>query len=509
MRNDTQSNKRIARNTILLYIRMVMMMAVSLFTSRVILKALGVEDFGLYNVVGGVVVLFTFINNAMTASTQRFINFELGRGSGNEAAKVFSAALSIHMAISVVFILLAETVGIYFLDNFIMIPPGREDAANVVFQFSVVTTAVNFMRTPYNAAIIAHERMSVYAYISIIEVTCKLAVVYLLYLFPDRLVAYSIMIAILSGIIWLAYYIYCRRNFGICRYRFEYNKERFVSIAGFSGWSLFGSAANMGADQGINVILNMFFGVGVNAAMGIANQVSTAVYQFVANFQTAFNPQIVKSYASGNRDYFISLILNTSRYSFMLLFMLVLPVMICCDGIMQVWLDDVPEHSVAFCRLMMLFSLIDALQGPLWMSAQATGRIKTYQLLMSSVILLNIPIVYGVLYATGIPETAIAVKVAVNALAAAVRIIYLKRLYGFPVMRYIKDTVSRCAAVFVLAWPLPYFIYGSMGNSNRIMAVSAGTAVSVAVTLVLVYTAGTRKEERIMIRNIINKYIRR
>ena len=314
--NNSQNNKRIAKNTLMLYVRMLLIMAVSLYTSRVILQALGVEDFGLYNVVGGVVVLFTFINNAMVTSTQRFLNFEIGGNNLDEARKVFSASLNIHIIIAGAFLLLAETVGLWFLNRYIQIPEGREIAANWVYQFSIIVSILNIIRSPYNAAIIAHEHMSFYAYVSIIEVILKLAIVYMVYLFADRLIAYAFLMMMVTLIVLGVYYIFCKRKYEICRYQFEYDRKRYMALASFSGWSLFGSLANMGASQGINIILNMFFGVAVNAAMGIANQVNAAVYQFVSSFQTAFNPQIIKSYAADDRNYFISLILNSSRYSF-------------------------------------------------------------------------------------------------------------------------------------------------------------------------------------------------
>ena len=420
MADNTANNKRIAKNTLMLYIRMLMIMVVNLYTSRVILQALGVEDFGLYNVVGGVVVLFTFINNAMVTSTQRFLNFEIGKNDYEEARNVFSTSLNIHFIIAVIFLVLAETIGLWFLNTYLQIPDGREIAANWVYQFSILVSILNIIRSPYNAAIIAHEHMSFYAYVSIIEVVLKLAIVYMVYLFADRLIAYAFLMMIVTLIILGAYYIFCKKKYSICKYKFEYNKKRYLELASFSGWSLFGSMANMGASQGVNIILNMFFGVTVNAAMGIANQVNAAVYQFVSSFQTAFNPQIIKSYAAGDRTYFISLIMNTSRYSFLLLFLLALPIYICCPEILSIWLGTVPEYAVEFCRLMLVFSLIDAVQGPLWVSAQATGKIRNYQIIMSTLILLNLPVSYLLLRLFFIFELAILTKV----------IIYIFLLYS-------------------------------------------------------------------------------
>ncbi len=495
--NNSQNNKRIAKNTLMLYVRMLLIMAVSLYTSRVILQALGVEDFGLYNVVGGVVVLFTFINNAMVTSTQRFLNFEIGRNNLDEARKVFSASLNIHIIIAGAFLLLAETVGLWFLNRYIQIPEGREIAANWVYQFSIIVSILNIIRSPYNAAIIAHEHMSFYAYVSIIEVILKLAIVYMVYLFADRLIAYAFLMMMVTLIVLGVYYIFCKRKYEICRYQFEYDRKRYMALASFSGWSLFGSLANMGASQGINIILNMFFGVSVNAAMGIANQVNAAVYQFVSSFQTAFNPQIIKSYAADDRNYFISLILNTSRYSFLMLFLLALPIYICCPEILSIWLGTVPEYAVEFCRLMLLFLLIDAVQGPLWVSAQATGKIRNYQILMSVLILLNLPITYVLLIFFKNPEIAIIVRVAVNFITAVARVIYLNHLYDFPIGRYMKDVILKCLVVMVISYPIPYLVHNMFGTT--LIDTFANVFIAMISATVFIALIGLRSKERVLI----------
>lgn len=493
MGDNSLDNKRIAKNTLMLYVRMFLMMGVTLYTSRVILQALGVDDFGIYDIVGGIVVLFSFINNAMVISTQRFLNFELGRNNPVEARKMFSASLSIHIAVAILFLLLAETAGLWFLRSYIQIPEGRETAAFWVYQFSIAATIVNIIRAPYNAAIIAHEKMSFYAYISVIEALLKLAVAFLVCSFADRLIAYAALIATVAIVVLAAYYAYCRRNFKICRYRYEFDKARYKSLAGFSGWSLFGSVANLGAQQGTNIILNMFFGVAINAAMGIANQVNTAIYLFVSNFQTAFNPQIIKSYAAGAKEYFTNLILNTSRYSFVLLFVLALPVYICCPGILRIWLGAVPDYAVEFCQLMILFSLVDAIQGPLWVSVQATGKIRNYQILMSCLILLNLPISYTLFLFFKNPEIALMVRVGVNIVTSTARVAYLHRLYRFPVRKYAKDVVARGIAIMLVAYPVPYIVYLHTGNTVG----SVATAFACAVIACLL--VGIKASERKMI----------
>ena len=503
MTDTSANNKRIAKNTLLLYIRMFLMMGITLYTSRVVLQMLGVDDFGIYNVVGGIIVLFSFINNAMVASTQRFLNFELGRGNVEEAQKVFAASLNIYLVIVMIFMLLAETVGLWFLNRYINIPPERTVAANWVYQASLVAAALNFVRMPYNAAIIAYERMSFYAYTSIIEAALKLGIVFLLYSFADKLIAYAWLVSVVALLILLMYVFFCRRVFVICRHHtFAYDKRRYTALVSFSGWSLFGSVANMGASQGVNILLNIFFGVFVNAAMGIANQVSGAIGLFVGNFQTAFNPQIVKSYASGEMERFINLILKASKYSYYLLFLIALPCFICCNEILQLWLGEVPLHAVSFCRLLIIFSLIDAIQGPLWMSAQATGKIKHYQLLMSCLILLNLPVTYVVLKLFPIAELGLVIRVSINIITAVVRVVYLKLLFPFPVIRYVKETVGTCIVVSVMSVLFPWLIYQ---NTDDLSQLCLTISASLVCTLVFIYIIGLSCSERQIVLNIIRR----
>ena len=493
MTDTSANNKRIAKNTLLLYIRMFLMMGITLYTSRVVLQMLGVDDFGIYNVVGGIIVLFSFINNAMVASTQRFLNFELGRGNVEEAQKVFAASLNIYLVIVMIFMLLAETVGLWFLNRYINIPPERTVAANWVYQASLVAAALNFVRMPYNAAIIAYERMSFYAYTSIIEAALKLGIVFLLYAFADKLIAYAWLVSVVALLILLMYVFFCRRVFFICRHHtFAYDKRRYTALVSFSGWSLFGSVANMGASQGVNILLNIFFGVQVSGAIGL----------FVGNFQTAFNPQIVKSYASGEMERFINLILKASKYSYYLLFLIALPCFICCNEILQLWLGEVPLHAVSFCRLLIIFSLIDAIQGPLWMSAQATGKIKHYQLLMSCLILLNLPVTYVVLKLFPIAELGLIIRVSINIVTAVVRVVYLKLLFPFPVIRYVKETVGTCIVVSVMSVLFPWLIYQNTdGLSQLCLTISA----SLVCTLVFIYIIGLSCSERQIVLNIIRR----
>lgn len=483
---------------------MLVLMLVSLYTSRVVLKILGVEDYGIYNVVGGIVVLFTFINNAMISSTQRYLNYEIGRKENSNAEKIFSISVNIHLLISFLILILSETLGLWFLNNTIQYPDSREFAVQVTYQFSILTTCVKIIRAPYNAAIIAYERMSFYAYLSIFEAVLQLSVVFLLEILAcDRLIMYGFMLFLVSFIINICYYIFCSKNFSICTYKFISDRSLYKQLLSFSGWSLFGGIANMSATQGLNMLLNIFFGVTVNAAMGIANQVNSAVTNFVHSFQTAFNPQIVKSYAADNRHYFIRLILSTSKYSYLLLYVISLPIYICCPEVLGIWLTEVPDYAVSFCRLMLILALIDSLQGPLWMSVQATGRIRTYQLLISFLILMNLPISYVCLKLGYSPKSVLIVRCTVNIVTLFVRLWYIKRLFDFPIKEFLSDVLARILPVTIITYMISLIPLSSFSPSGKIAIIFA---ITIGLNLVLIWVIGLNKKERLFLLQKIQPY---
>jgi len=491
---QTENIQRITRNTLLLYFRMILTMGVSLYTSRIVLLTLGIDDYGIFNIVGGIVALFSFLNNAMSTATQRFLNFELGGGDDNEVKRVFSMSMTAHISIALLVIVLGESVGLWFLNNHLNIPAERVAAANWVYHFSILTFCIQIIRVPYNASIIAHEKMSFYAYISIAEVLLKLLSVFLLVYFGwDKLKFYSILTFIVILVTLALYKVYCNKVFTTCRYTFFWDAPLYKKLMSFSGWSLFGSIANVSAQQGLNIMLNIFWGVAVNAAMGIATQVSTAVYSFVSNFQTAFNPQIVKSYASNDRNYFMSLIFQSSKFSYFLLFFLALPILICTDFILKVWLQVVPEYSASFCRLIIIYLLIDAISAPLWMSVQATGKIKIYQMLMGSMIFLNLPLAYLILKLGFQPSGVLVVRVLINLMAFCTRILYLRPKIGLPVKRYITDVIVPVTLVTLAAMPLPILVNEYFSSWSGFI----GTAVAAVVSTILgVFFIGMKKYEK-------------
>lgn len=504
---STSSNKRIARNTMMLYIRMFVIMGVTLYMSRVVLDALGVDDYGIYNIVGGIVVLFAFINGAMTTAVQRFLNYDLGRNDTSEAQCDFAASLNIYLGISVLFIILAETVGLWFLDTYINIPPTRAGAAWWAYQLTVLTTVLNMLRTVYNAAIIAHERMSFYAYTSIIEAALRLGVAFAIFMFPDRLISYAALLAAVSLIILAWYMVYCRAKFEICRHHtFTYEKARYRGLIGFSGWSMLGAMANTGAQQGCNVLMNIFFGVASNAALGIANQVNSAIYNFLSNFQTAFNPQIVKTYAAGEKENFTNLLINASKYSYFLMLMIIIPLYICCDEVLGLWLTEVPQHSASFCKLMFMFTMVDALQGPLWVSVQATGKIRNYQILMSILILSSVPVSYVLLKFIKVAEVILAVRVLANVVTAVARVIYLRKLLDFPIARYLKEVIAISLIVTAIAVVAPCVTYECLTGWAK---VAVTVIVAILSTALTVFFIGMKRNERNFVLKTLKQFAHR
>ena len=497
---SSENNKRIAKNTAMLYFRMLFTMAVSLYTSRVILNTLGVEDFGIYNVVGGVVMMFSFLNNAMSSGTQRFLSFELGKKDYEQLKRVFSMSINIHATIAIVIFLLAETIGLWFLNTQLTIPEERMVAANWVYQFSIFAFIVTIMSVPYNASIISHERMNIFAYVSIIEVTLKLAIVFMLQWFGfDKLKLYAILVFFVSLIIRLIYGIYCKRSFNECNYFLFWDKKLYNILLSYAGWNLWGNIAGVMMNQGINILLNIFFGPVVNAARGIAYQINGAVNSFVSNFQTAMNPQIVKSYASNNKEYMHKLIYKGAKYSYYLLFMLSLPVIIETESILTWWLKIVPEHSVLFCRLILINALIDCISGPLMTAAQASGKIKVYQSIVGGLLLSILPISY-VLLKLGYPaETTIYVNIFISVIALVFRLFIISPLVSLKKGMFLQKVIIKILLVTLLSIVVPYLCF--LQISNEIIRFFSVFITSIASAFSIIYFIGIESEERLLIKN--------
>ena len=496
MSDTSSANKRIAKNTLVLYVRMLFTMGISLFTSRVILQTLGVEDYGISSVVGGVISMFTFINAAMVSSTQRYLNFELVRGDANQLRSVFSTSLQIHALIALAIIVLSETVGLWFLNEKLVIPEARMTAAMWVYQCSILSCAVSIMSTPYNAVIVAHEKMSAFAYISILDVSLKLLVVYLLVVLPfDKLIILAILNLLVQLFIRYIYTLYCHRHFPESYFQFRFNKTLFKEMFGFAGWSFWGNLAAILYTQGLNMMLNIFFGPIVNAARGIAVQVQSAVQQFVGGFQTALNPQITKNYASNNLPQMHSLMFRSARFSFLLLFFLSLPVLMETNFILTLWLKTVPDDAVIFTQIMICISLIYTTANPCIIANQATGKVKIYQMVVGGILLLILPISYVVLKLGAPAYSVFIVHFCIESLAQFSRMYMLRKLINLPMWQYMKNIYIPIVSTVVIAIILPLVVRMQVAEGwLRFLAVGFTCVLSVGASS---YFIGFTKQERV------------
>ena len=496
MSDTSSANKRIAKNTLVLYVRMLFTMGISLFTSRVILQTLGVEDYGISSVVGGVISMFTFINAAMVSSTQRYLNFELVRGDANQLRSVFSTSLQIHALIALAIIVLSETVGLWFLNEKLVIPEARMTAATWVYQCSILSCAVSIMSTPYNAVIVAHEKMSAFAYISILDVSLKLLVVYLLVVLPfDKLIILAILNLMVQLFIRYIYTLYCHRHFPESYFQFRFNKTLFKEMFGFAGWSFWGNLAAILYTQGLNMMLNIFFGPIVNAARGIAVQVQSAVQQFVGGFQTALNPQITKHYASNNLPQMHSLMFRSARFSFLLLFFLSLPVLMETNFILTLWLKTVPDDAVIFTQIMICISLIYTTANPCIIANQATGKVKIYQMVVGGILLLILPISYVVLKLGAPAYSVFIVHFWIESLAQFSRMYMLRKLIHLPLWQYMKNIYIPIVSTVAIAIILPLVVRMQVAEGwLRFLAVGFTCVLSVGASS---YFIGFTKQERV------------
>lgn len=499
MIDQGNNNKRIFKNTIMLYIRMAVIMLVTLYTSRIILNVLGVDDYGIYNIVGSVVVSLSFIQSALNSATLRFISYELGKGQEGSVSKVFSMSLNIQALFLIIILILLETIGVWFLNHVLTIPSERLFAANVAYQFSVLTFCVNILRVPYNAMIISFEKMSIYAILSIVEAFLRLIIVYcLLVLNKDKLISYAILVFAVALLTNCFYIVYCRKLFtDSCKYRYEKDKILFKQMLGFSGWNLVGGITGMATHEGPNYFMNIFLGVRVNAAMGIAKQVGNAIYTFTENFQTAFRPQIVKYYALDEKERLNSLIFNASKISYYLMFIIGFPILISIENILDWWLVDVPEYATEFCVCMLLGYLVNAISSPLWMLAHATGDIKKYQIIISIISLLIIPASVIILMLRMEPYWILAFQVVVNILIFIYRLVFAKEKTGFSISKYIIGVIIPCALLTLLIIPIPLVLLFAPINVHWIWI----SIVSLFMSLVVFGLIGVPKEYRDLIIN--------
>lgn len=495
MPSNSSNNSRIAKNTLFLYFRLLFTLAVSLFTSRIVLSALGISDYGVYNVVAGVVGMFSLLTTSLSAAISRFLTFALGKDDQENLRKVFSTSVTILIGLGIIILILAEILGVWFLNNKLNIPEDRLYAANWIIHFSIITFIVNLISVPYNAAIIAHEKMSIYAYISILEVVLKLIIVYLLYISPyDKLITYAVLLTSVAIIVRIVYGIYCGRQFAECKYKFVWDKPLVREMTSFAWWNFFGSGAYLFNTQGVNIVTNIYFNVTANAARGVANQVEGIVKQFVFNFTTAINPQITKSYAQGNLNYTYSLVCYGSKFCYFLMLLFTVPFMFEAEIVMKLWLNEYPPEAPLFLRLSLIGTMVDLLGNSPAVAAWATGNIKKYYIYVSSVGCLVFPLSW-VAFALGMPAfTSYIIFFVIYVFVLFVKLYVLKGLINFPVIKYFKEVLGSIGYTTIFSILLPaaaYFLLPrSLASSLVIILLSV---ISVAAT---VYFIGLNKAER-------------
>lgn len=505
---EVSSHKRIAKNTVFLYFRMMITMVVGLFTSRVILSTLGVEDYGINNVVGGVVAMFSLISTSISGSIGRFITFELGTGNKNKLKKVFSTSVTIQIILAIVVVVVAEIVGIWFLNNELQINPDRMVAAHWVFHCSLITFAFGLISLPYNACIVAHERMSIYAYISILEVFLKLGIVYILLISPfDKLETFAVLGVCVSILICLIYGWYCKRQFEECTYHFVLDKTLFKQMFGFAGWELFGSTAGILRGQGSDILINIFTKTTiVNAAAGIAATLTGVISSFVGNFTMAFTPQITKLYAAQKFEELLKLLYMGCKFAPYLMLFIALPVFFNARFVLELWLGQVPEHTVNFVLITILFMFNELMARPLITAKLANGVIRNYQIVVGGVLLFTLPFAYIALKLGAPVEAVFIAKLATSIMATFVRLYMLRGdLPGLSIRDFLKNVYLRVIIVGLVAAILPAISYNYINSEiNQFISTSIIAVISVAIS---VYYIGCTKAEQMQLKSQAQKIL--
>lgn len=487
----------IVKNTAFLYMRMLVTMLVGLYTSRVLLQILGAEDFGLYHVVAGFVLLAGFFQGSLSGSTQRFIAFELGKKEKANLKNVFSTSINVHILFGVIILLIGGVFGSYLLPKILKFDVSRTVAVNFVFWTALLSFIINTIVVPYHAVIIAHEEMKVFAWISLIDAFLKLGIVFLIGIQPyDSLIAYGVLMLGTTLSVGLVYVVYVYLRFKEVRYERSWDNALFKKQLSFSGWTIWGNAASVFANQGTDILLNIFFGPTVNAAKSIGNQASSAVNRFVTNLQMAINPQIIKSYSANDHKYTTKLINYASKYNFFLIFLFALPLLLRTEDVLKVWLIDPPEYAEVFLKLILINMIIESVSRPLITAAQATGNIKLYQLVVGGILLLNLPMSYLLLKQGFGPEIVFIVAIFVTLTAATARIFMLKRIFKFSFVSYFYTVMPRVVPVSALSIASMYYLSLHLPASNNLVGLSLFTLVSMLITVIFTCLVGLEKFER-------------
>lgn len=475
---------------------MLISIIVGLYTSRVVLNTLGVNDYGIYNVVGGIVAMLSFLNSALTAASQRFLAFKLGQNDTKALKNIFCTSISIHATLAIIIFILAETIGLWFVNTHLNIESNRMLATNWVYQCSIFTFMLTILSVPYNSCIVAHEHMNAFAYVSILEVILKLLIVYLLFIINyDKLIIYGILTFCVALIIRIIYSMYCKRHFEECTYQFRYDKDLFKKMFSFAGWSVIGNLGFSFKDQAANIILNIFCGTVVNAARGVAMQVNGIVASFSSNFIMALNPQITKLYASKKVQESVELVYTGSRFSFFLLSLIAIPVMINLNYLLKLWLGIVPEYTSAFLQLALISALLNSMAQPLVTALQATGNIKLFQILICITMICELPLAYFILYIGGKPYMAMYPTILVTFIGLFVRFVVLKRLVPNYNLRYFTfSIVIKNIIIGTCCFVISYYIHNLFRiNFGTFLLTSC---IACLIVMTTIYTFGLTPTER-------------
>ena len=504
----SENNKRLAKNTIALYLRMFFMTGISLYTSRVILQVLGVEDFGIYNVVGGIIALFGFLSAALSGASQRFIAHALGGKNVEKQQLVFCTINMVHYILAAIIFVVGETVGLWFLYTKMNIPADRFDAAVWVYHFSIVSSIFGILSSPYNALVIAYEKMNVFAYISILEAILKLVIVFMLLLFEvDKLILYAGLCLAVFASIRMIYTVYCKKRFIETKYKWQIDRDLLKNLSTYISWDLIGSLATTMAIQGVNIVLNLFFGPVVNAARTISVQVQGLVQMFAGNFQSAVMPQIIKTYAQGDIVYMHSLIYRSCKLTFVLMFVIILPLLFETPYVLDLWLGQYPQYTVEFVKLSMLVALIDAMATPFMIAVRATGNIKIYSIVTGGLTLLLVPISYVLLRFGFDPTIVLIVHVAISSVCFVARLWIVKPLIQLSIRDYVQNVLVKTILVVILSLPLVIGLHYIEMNKH-LMFISS-VIVSVLLVFIFSYLFLLDVSEKSFVTNLIKSKINR
>jgi len=495
-------NKRIAKNTILLYFRMIFLLFINLYTSRIVIQTLGVEDYGVYNVVGGLVATFTIISGSLTSAISRYLTIELGKKDNKNLQITFASSLTVQLIISAILLVFAELVFVFFLNYKMNISSERLIPANWVLQFSIFTFLINLISIPYNAAIIAHERMKAFAYISLYEASAKLLIAYMLLCYHgDKLILYGACLCLLAVSVRYIYGRYCSKNFEECKFKLDIDKNKVKSMLSFSGWNFLGASSNVLQTNGIDLLINIFFGPTINATRGVTSQVFNAVNGFATNFMTAINPQIIKSYAQGNYQYLYSLICRGALMSYCLLLVLSLPIIMNATCILELWLKTPPPFAAEFVRLVLVCALIESLSSSLITSAMAYGKIKKYQITISSIQLLNFVFAYLLFKNDCEPYCTYYISIFIAFVCLIVRLMFIKKMTNMPVSLFVNRVIIRVVLITILVM-FPILLFHSLVEKNTLQ-ILVFSIMCCIWTLLVEYLIGLSSSEKIYLKKYI------